>query len=76
MHLTGVIDRHRATRGVLVTTGPVRRGARKLQDEDPRVEVLDTTALAKLLSEHCGADWPTRVDGLLTIMERRGSPRP
>jgi restriction endonuclease Mrr len=76
VHLTGVIDRHRATRGVLVTTGPVRRGARKLQDEDPRVEVLDTTALAKLLSEHCGADWPTRVDGLLTIMERRGSPRP
>lgn len=40
------------------------------------VYILDTAALAKLLSEHCGADWPTRVDRLITMMERRESPKP
>lgn len=73
VHLLGVVDRHRATRGVLITTGPVQRGARDLQKEDPRVEVIDAHDLASLLAEHCGADWPSRIDRFIRTMAARGS---
>lgn len=67
LHLIGAIDTHRATRGVLVATGPVRRGAWALQKEDQRVDIINRPRLVTLLSEHCGADWPTRIDRLIKM---------
>lgn len=73
VHLVGVVDTQRATRGVLVTTGPVRRGAWKLQEVDRRIDIIDLPRLVQLLSEHCGTDWSTRVDRLISMMDRKSS---
>lgn len=73
VHLVGVVDTQRATRGVLVTTGPVRKGAWTLQKNDQRIDIIDLPRLVKLLFEHCGADWPDRVDRLISRMSRESA---
>lgn len=64
--LLGTIDLHRATKGVLVTTGRYEAGALKMAETDPRIELLGPEHILQLLNEHCGADWFTRVDRLIT----------
>lgn len=63
--LVGTMDLHRATKGVLVTTGRYESGATKKSHLDPRIELLDRAALLRLLNEYCGADWFIRVDQIL-----------
>lgn len=63
--LLGTIDLHRATKGVLVTTGRYERGAIDMSCEDARIELINQEALLQLLNEHCGADWYLRVNRLL-----------
>lgn len=73
VHLVGVVDDQRATRGVLVTTGPVRKGAWGKLEKDQRIDIIDLPRLVKLLSEHCGTDWPDRVDRLIATMNRESA---
>jgi restriction system protein len=63
--LLGTIDLHRATKGVLVTTGRYERGAIEMSRVDARIELIDRETLLQLLNEHCGADWYLRVNRLL-----------
>lgn len=67
--LVGTIDQHKATKGVLVTTGRYEKGALKVADEDPRIELLNRQQILMLLNEHCGADWFTRVDRLISSVK-------
>lgn len=67
--LLGTIDQHKATKGVLVTTGRYEKGALKEADDDPRIELLNRQQILTLLNEHCGADWFTRVDRLISSVK-------
>lgn len=67
--LLGTIDLHRATKGVLVTTGRYEAGALNMAQPDPRIELLGREQILQLLNEHCGADWFTRVDRLITSIK-------
>lgn len=67
--LMGTIGLHKATKGVLVTTGRYERGAFKMAGDDPRIELLDRQEILLLLNEHCGADWFTRVDRLMSSIK-------
>lgn len=73
VHLVGLVDDQRATRGVLVTTGPVRKGAWGKREKDQRIDIIDLPRLVQLLSEHCGTDWPDRVDRLISTMNRESA---
>jgi restriction system protein len=75
LELLGAIDHHRATKGVLVTTGRYESGALKMAERDPRIELLDREQLLRLLNEHCGTDWFTRVDRLITSIKMKGRAR-
>lgn len=67
--LLGTIDFHRATNGVLATTGRYEAGALKMAERDPRIELLGPEQILQLLNEHCGADWFARVDRLITSIK-------
>jgi restriction system protein len=69
--LLGTIDLHRATKGVLVTTGRYEAGAFKMAERDQRIELLCLEQVLQLLNEHCGTDWFTRVDRLITSTKER-----
>ena len=63
--LLGTMDLHRATKGILVTTGRYESGAIEMARVDARIELIGRDLLLQLLNEHCGADWYLRVDRLL-----------
>jgi len=65
----GAVDDLHANRGILATTGHVQRGARDFHLSNSRVEVLDEDKLLTLLAEHCGADWGSRADRLITRLK-------
>lgn len=67
--LVGTMDLQRATKGVLVTTGRYEAGALQIDKQDPRIELIGRDEILQLLNEHCGADWFTRVDRLITSMK-------
>ncbi|MDB9307000.1 restriction endonuclease [Nodularia spumigena CS-591/12] len=67
--LLGTIDDHRATKGVLVTTGRFESGALQMANKDSRIELLDQKQFLLLLNEYCGTDWFTRVDRLITSIK-------
>ncbi len=67
--LLGTIDLHKATKGVLVTTGRFEAGAIKMASADPRIELLERQEVLQMLNEHCGADWFTVVDRLLSSIK-------
>lgn len=69
--LLGTIGLHKATKGVLVTTGRFETGALTMASADPRIELLARKQILELLNEHCGADWFTRVDRLLSSIKLR-----
>jgi restriction system protein len=69
--LLGTIDLHRAPKGVLVTTGRFEAGALLMASADPRIELLGRQQMIELLNEHCGADWFTSVDRLLSSIKLR-----
>jgi restriction system protein len=68
--LLGTIDLHRATNGVLVTTGRFESGAIEMAERDARIELLDRQRLLQLLNEHCGQDWFTRIDKMITNIKQ------
>jgi restriction system protein len=72
--LLGTVDLHRATKGVLITTGRYESGALEMAKVDPRIELIGREEILALLNEHCGADWFTRVDRLISSVKRSKSP--
>ena len=54
--LRGVIERHGANRGVLVTISRFTRVARK-ETDDGRLELIDGTTLVQLLNANFGPRW-------------------
>lgn len=64
--LLGVVSAERATRGVIAAAGGFTRGARAFAEENPRVELLSGDRVVALANEFLGADWPTRLDTLLS----------
>ncbi len=69
--LLGTIDLHRATKGVLVTTGRFESGAVEMAERDPRLELLGRKHLLQILNEHCGGDWFTRIDRLIAYIKQK-----
>jgi len=69
--LLGTIDFHRATKGVLVTTGRFESGAVEMAERDPRLELLGRKHLLQVLNEHCGGYWFTRIDRLLAYIKQK-----
>lgn len=67
--LLGTIVLHRATKGILITTGRYESGALEMAEVDPRIELLGQEQIIQLLNEYCGADWYLRVDRLITSMK-------
>ena len=55
--LRGVIERHRANRGVLVTIGRFTRNAHLETGDDARLELIDGTTLVKMLNANFGTLW-------------------
>lgn len=72
--LLGTMDLHKATKGVLVTTGRYESGALKMGEEDPRLELLESNKVLLLLNEYCGTDWYVRVDRLLFSFRKSDFP--
>lgn len=62
--LLGVVATERANKGVLVTTADFTRGARQLEDDDPRIELISGSRLVLLLNEYLGNTWPAHIDYL------------
>lgn len=73
--LNGRLDTgERASRGIFVNiAGFTERGpgtAAEVAKEMPRVTLLDGDQLLPQLNEHLGADWPHRVDWIITSVSR------
>lgn len=66
--LLGVVSNEKATKGVFVCTSGFTPAARKLADENRRLELLDHDALQMLLNEHFGTDYSKYV--LRIVSER------
>jgi restriction system protein len=69
--LLGAITDYRATRGVLVTTGPLESGVRKKEAQEPRIQVIEAGQLVEMLNEHVGSDWHRHVDRLMSELRRK-----
>ena len=62
--LLGVVATERANKGVLVTTADFTRGARQLEGDDPRIELISGSRLVVLLNEYLGSTWPAYMEYL------------
>lgn len=71
--LLGVVSTEHATSGVLVTTGRVRVAARRLAENDSRLDLIDHVSLCQLLHERFGPSWARRLDYYLTWPPREAS---
>lgn len=60
--LLGVVSTEHATSGVLLTTGKMTKGMKKLQKLDSRLDSIDGNRLIELLDEHFGPRWPNSLD--------------
>jgi restriction system protein len=61
-NLLGVVAHELATKGILVTASSFTSPARRLAENDPRLELLGWDELLPLLDQHLGADWGRLVD--------------
>ncbi|MFZ4658683.1 MAG: restriction endonuclease [Caldilineaceae bacterium] len=71
--LLGVVERDRATRGLLVTTAGFTQTARYEASQTNRIELIDYNALCKLLNEHFGSEWLNRIDSIIVDAQRKFS---
>lgn len=66
--LLGTVSNERATKGVIVTTGHVTKGA---QEFNPRIEVIKFEQLCRLFNEFFGSSWAYRLDEIILANIRR-----
>jgi restriction system protein len=60
--LLGTLSNERRTKGVLVTSSRFTAGARKLADQNFRIELISGLELVVLLNEFLGWSWPGRIE--------------
>jgi restriction system protein len=63
--LLGIVSNERATKGVFVCTSRFTPAARKLANENRRLELIDHEDLQVLLNEHFGTDWSKYVSEIV-----------
>lgn len=69
--ILGVVERERATRGLLVTTASFTRAAKSEASQTNRIELIDYDALCVLFNEHFGPDWLTKIDSIVSDAQRQ-----
>src|SRR5262249_33103018 len=62
----GVVLFEGASKGVIVTMGKITRDARKQEQKDSRIELIDRREFCSLMNEHCGRNWVRRIDQLIS----------
>jgi restriction system protein len=63
--LLGVVSDEKVNKGVVITPGRFTRHARELTGRNSRIELISGEDLIPLMNENLGADWVSRVDGLV-----------
>ena len=71
-----VVGDERATKGVLVASSRFTAGTRALARRDRRLDLVSRLPLVRLLNEHLGSHWPTKVDELVAEEARRQAADP
>jgi restriction system protein len=69
--LLGVVSREKVNKGVLVSGSWFTRGARRIADENPRLELVNGRELVVLLNQYLGHLWPSRVDQFIAESQKR-----
>jgi restriction system protein len=69
--LLGVVSDKKVNKGVAVTTGKFTRGACLLVEQNPRIELISGESLIRLLNEHLGPTWPSRLDAIIIRSKRK-----
>lgn len=70
--LLGVVSNEKATKGVFVSTSEFTPEARKLENENPRLELVGNKDLKILLNEYLGSKWSTYIDSIISVRLSKG----
>lgn len=62
--LLGIVSNEHASRGTIVAASHFTKGAKKLAQENHRIELIDGLRLVVMLNEHLGWTWQSRLDRL------------
>lgn len=68
--LLGVVADEKVNKGVIVTSSRFTRGAKKLAQNNPRLELIDGKQLIDLFNEYFGANWPLHIDRIVLASQR------
>lgn len=72
--LLGVVSNEKANKGVLVSTSEFTPEAKKLENENMRLELIDSKDLQLLLNEYFGSRWSIYIDSIISgNVAKRGS---
>jgi len=64
--LLGTVSNEKATKGVFVSTSEFTHEAKKLETENPRLELIGNKDLQVLLNSYFGSNWPKHVDFIIS----------
>jgi restriction system protein len=62
--LLGIVSNEHASRGIIVAASHFTEGAKKLAQENHRIELIDGLRLVVMLNEYLGWIWLSRLDRL------------
>lgn len=68
--LLGVVENEKASKGVFASTSEFTNEARKLENENPRLELIGNKDLQALLNEYLGSDWSIHIDSIISERAR------
>lgn len=64
-NLLGVINDTKATKGILITTSKFSTESRKLENNNPSIELIDINDLMKLLNTYLGTYWIQKLEKII-----------
>lgn len=64
-NLLGVVTDTKATKGVLITTSTFSTEAKKFENKNPSIELIDIVELNKLLNGNLGTYWIDKIDRII-----------
>ncbi|SDK25630.1 restriction system protein [Catalinimonas alkaloidigena] len=59
--LLGVVASEKASKGVLVTSSAFSSSAKKMENNNPRIELINWSDLVMLLNKFCGSNWSSNL---------------
>lgn len=68
--LLGNVSNDKVTKGIIITTSRFTRGAKKLAEDNHRIELIDGLQLVPLLNEYIGTRWPVNIEKLIATSKR------